>query len=155
MTWSDDKAKLNHDVLANQVGNELLSLENYPSGEARRLKKFADLEPYFRKLLTETPETLSYAAIIDCPMFNIWDADFRMKIREIADALFQATSGVSEKVKTLERMLVECIDATRDFLEIPQDQRSAEQAAQIRHKIGRLRVGISSLPSLPWTENER
>jgi len=146
MTWSEDRGRLSHDILANQITNELMTLEMNPSGETIRLNQFIQRENEFRCLLAGAPEALSEASIIDWPIFNVWDSQYRAEIRQVVHALFITKSGLNETLKDLEKNLKECLEGTRRFLDFPDDRRTSDQVISLRKKFDLLRMGISLLP---------
>ena len=146
MTWFDDRGRLNHDVLANWIENELSNIESEPDRACLRLEQFLDRENDFRRLLDEAPRALSTARILDDPLFDVWTDDIRSEIRTYANALFHATSGVPEQVISLYPLLDKCLEATRMFIATNPQKRTASQVKVMRKLFYRLRAGISSLP---------
>lgn len=149
MNWADNKARLSHDVLSNQIETELMALESEPSRDCPRLIQFVSRETEFKRLLQEAPDALSTRFIIDWPIFDVWEPDFRSYMRQIANALFHTTSGVPEKAKEVDRILDNCIVAVKKFINIQNEQKSVAQVKELRSLIEQLRKGISSLPYPP------
>lgn len=146
MTWADDRGRLNHDVLANWIENELINIESDPGQNCPRLKQFLQREQEFRRLLDEAPIALSTAAVIDGPLFDVWAAEFRSEIRTYAHAVFLATSAVPERVGALYPLLDNCLEMAKRFVATNPKRRTTAQVRDMRMQIGRLRAGISALP---------
>lgn len=149
MTWHDARAHLSHDVLSNHVENELLSLEINPSGGVIRLRQLLIREDELSGLLDGATDALSWARILDGPLFKVWDDAMRSQVKDIAHKLFVLRSGVPEKVEALRTVMAESVEEARRFLATDSQLRTKEQVAALRRQITRLRTGISSLPRDP------
>jgi hypothetical protein len=152
MTWADDRARLNHDVLSNYVENELLSLQSRPADEPARLKQFLQREGDFVSFLDRSVDALSYACVFDQPRFDAWPSPIRQDIRLVAHGLFVAYSGIPVRVSELKKALAETLSATRQFFVTPPGERAKDQVHNLRTLVARLRDGISALPRNPGEE---
>lgn len=149
MTWVDDRARLNHDVLSNYVENELLSLQSRPSDEPGRLKQFLQRESDFVSFLERSVEALSYARVVEHPRFDAWPPVMRNEVGVVAHGLFVAYSGIPVRISELKNTLAETLSAARQFLETPPGERAKNQVLNLRTLVARLRDGISALPRSP------
>lgn len=152
MTWADDRARLNHDVLSNYVENELLSLQSRPCSDTGRLSQFLQREDEFVSFLDRSTEALSYVRILDGHIFDVWTVSMRQEIRFFADALFITTSGIPTLVAEVKDLLTATLTAAREFLKTPLGDRNKEQVLSLRKMVTQLRDGISRLPRNPGEE---
>ncbi len=149
MTWADDRARLNHDVLSNYVENELLSLQSRPDDEPSRLRQFLQRESDFGSFLDRSVDALSYARVFDQSQFDVWPSPMRNDMGVVAHGLFVAYSGIPARVSELKKVLAETLSAARQFLETPPGERAKDQVLNLRTLVARLRDGISALPRNP------
>ena len=152
MTWADDRARLNHDVLSNYVENELLSLQSRPADEPGRVKQFLQRESDFVSFLDRSIEALSYARVFDHARFDAWPPPMRNDMGVVAHGLFVAYSGIPVCVSELKKALAETLSAARQFLDTPPGERAKDQVLNLRTLVARLRDGISALPRSPGEE---
>ncbi len=146
VSWTDDRARLNHDILANQLQNEVMMLQDDPQGACVRLVQWIGRENEFRCFLAESLKVLSFSRLMDLPIFDVWNSKRRQLIRSVADELFLRASTGPAAVEELESILSRTLELAREFVATPGKKRTEEQVKTLLDLIGRLSRGISMLP---------
>jgi hypothetical protein len=145
--WLDQRALLNHDILCNQLRNELCALRaDATHNAAVRLKTWPRREPEYRRLFDATLEALSPAQLVDSAVFACWNEDMKRNFRPVFHELFVATSGVAEQVRDLHQLLSKSLEGVKVYLATPQAKRTAEAVASLQTVLDALSAAISALP---------
>ena len=145
--WIDLRGVLNHDVLCNQLRNELLSLQEEPKGhEAIRLKTWVTREDEYRGFLTATVDALSPNGLISCAGLACWTEEQIRVYANVAHALFLAETDMTAIVKRLTELLAAAVCSAKRLLSTPRPERSNDMVADLSVLVDKLSEGISDLP---------
>lgn len=145
--WLDQRAVLNHDILCNQLRNELGAVRADPKRHALvRLKMWPLHEIEYRRLFDATIEVLSPVRLLDLPVFACWSDDMKTSFRPVFHELFLATTQVEAKVKALHELLGRGVEGVQAFVATPPGKRTTEQAVTLQELLDSLSAAISALP---------
>lgn len=148
--WLNQRALLNHDILCNQLRNEILSLRSDPTQtQTPRLKMWPKRKHEYEIFLDKTIEALSFASILDDHVFDSWQDSLKSTSKPIFHQLFLATTDISKRVDDLKRLLDESVEAALYFNTIEPAKRTVDMIVSLQKKVEALSNGISSLPNNP------
>ena len=146
--WLSQRDLLNHDVLCNQLRNELASLRSEPTQVITpRLSSWPKRKTEYTNFLNDTIEAISFARILDTSIFDCWGTNQKAFWEPVFHELFLATTDVREKIHDLNELLNESVEAVIHFNEISPKKRTIEMIVSLQRKLDALSAGISSLPN--------
>ena len=146
--WLNKRALLNHDILCNQIRNEIDALRRAPSeNSTTRLRMWIYRESEYQKLLNECIVALSPMQLLESELFSCWPRELKESFSPIFHELFLIMTGLEMRIAELLQVLSASIASVKAFLSIEQSMRTLDDVMQIREKLANLSEGISSLPS--------
>jgi len=145
-SWEDTRARLNHDILRNQVLNEVMALENDPARECPRLGMWLKYQDAYEKMLDDTESETGYAGILKSELFDCYDDEMRAKVSEMLEQLFLCKTNVREKVVTCRKTLEEALQATKRVLATGPEERTVSDVRNLSELLHQLSNQISALP---------
>lgn len=145
--WTSERARLNHDILCNQVLTEIASARVDPC-EASLLRLTTWLRQAFayRSFIDGTVDALDGAAFVDDRLFICWSIEQRSLFRGVFRRVFSLVNRVPERVRELHLLLSQCEEAAKDFLNMPKSQRTGAKVDALERSFERLSRAISDLP---------
>lgn len=147
--WLEQRALLNHDILCNQLRNELVALQGDPqSPDVVRLKMWLLRESEYRRFLDSTLNALSPAQLLESPHFARWAAEERVFFQLVFQELFCQTTGLGLRIEALQELLTKCVGEVGAFLEVAPVERTHDRIARLQSLLEALSLGISSLPTV-------
>jgi hypothetical protein len=145
--WSEERARLNHDILCNQVLAECATLYLEPRYTSPiRLMLWLKQLSAFRELIDKAAEALDAGEIVDTPRFVGWPSQWREIFRPVFRDSFALANAIPQKIETLRESLTESEKDVRAFLATPVEERTSEQVRRFESHLRRLSQAISSLP---------
>lgn len=145
--WINERARLNHDILCNQLLTEFLSLKQQPSEiKPIRLNLWLRQTDSYRDFINSTEDALDAGAILDTQRFSCWTDQLKQQFRQIAKILFSLSHNIAGKVAKLQQLLELCVMRTEQLLSIPQNMRTSDQFADLERDFQNLSKAISDLP---------
>jgi len=145
--WDDLRTHLNHDILRNQVLNEVLMLENSPSSSCPRLEMWIKNRKMYEQLIDNVEYETSYARVIETEIFACYSVSTKLKISDLLHPLFLRMTGVSVKKSDCRQVLHEAIEMSEKFLAKRPSERTVSEVQEIIKVLHELSTNISRLPS--------
>lgn len=145
--WSSERARLNHDVLCNQVLTELVSVRSAPRTVAPlRLAMWLRQVPAYKLLVSEAEDALDGGRIVDARMFDCWERERRELFRGVFRRVFSSANRIPELVGVISDLIVGCEKMAFAFLNTPIYDRSVADAVALESGMQHLSRAISALP---------
>jgi len=144
MTWGDSRAHLNHDVLRNQVLNEVMTLQHDAQAECPRLGIWLRNKKAYEELLDQAEAQTSYARILDVDLFDCYDAAMKAEVGDIFHALFLAETHIREKVSECRKTLEAAVRLAESL--VGKSDRSPNEVRELSSLLYTLSSQISALP---------
>ncbi|MDZ7721644.1 MAG: hypothetical protein U5R06_02160 [candidate division KSB1 bacterium] len=154
LEWENKRAYLNHDILGNQLRNEVQSLlyqKKYD--EIDRLESWLSLEDEYRKFIKNAIEYLPPTDIVDSCLFNGLNQEEKYFYKEIIYEIYMRTTKLDESVKKLDKLLTEAILSIKEFINTENSKRTDEMLLQVQKTIDSLSTEISKLPHVKKSTN--
>lgn len=146
--WQSLRERLNHDILCNQLRNELEVLRRHPGGSSlHRLEMWSKRAGEYRLLFSLSTEELSPLKLLDIDAFKCWSEEQQAIYGPVLHRMFLVNSGLEKKLETLNSLLDESLRSVRRFLDTPREKRTEEMVIQIQEKVEQLSAKISELPA--------
>jgi len=142
--WDDKRSHLNHDILRNQVLNEVMTLQDDPHGACPRLRLWLRNISAYKTLLDSAEHQTSFARILDADLFDCYDAAMKNKVGAMFHALFLRKTHFDEKIKCCRQTLDEATDLAQALVD--KSSRTAEEVQNLSRLLYRLSDEISALP---------
>ena len=145
--WQAQRALLNHDILCNQLRNELGAVRMNPQCSAVvRLKMWPQRAGEYRKFFDMAAEALSPKQILDSPAFAAWEKTRKEVFRPIIHETFLVRTDMIARVQELHELLTRSIDGVEAFLRMKPAERTLEAVAELQELLDSLSKAISALP---------
>ena len=145
--WLDRRGVLNHDILCNQLRNELSALRIEPElSNPIRLQMWLHHELEYREFFEDAFSVFSPSYLMDSPLFAQWPARDRDLFRKVFHELYILTSELPAKVQRLQELLSESIVRINGFLATTSRFRTSTAVEEIIEALECLSEEISSLP---------
>lgn len=146
--WQSQREKLNHDILCNQLRNELGTLRRDPRGNSlHRLELWPEHAKEYRQLFDSAAEALSTIRLLELPEFDCWTNEKKNCFKPVFHKIFLINSGIELKVERLNEMLNEVLTIIKKFLETPVDKRTEEMVLEMQEILDHFSAKISELPA--------
>jgi hypothetical protein len=144
--WQARREKLNHDILCNQVLNEVASLHFEPASEVHRLQLWPRHAEAYRELFKDAPVALSAKRLLELPCFDCWSQEYNDYLGMIFHAVFLLESGIEKKLDSLRALFEKSLRKTNNFISLHPDKRTGEMVDDLQQTLTALSAGISALP---------
>jgi hypothetical protein len=144
--WQSRREKLNHDILCNQLLNEVVTLQQQPASDVCRLHLWPQHAESYRKLLNDAADALSAKRLLELPCFECWSQDYKDYFGMIFHAVFLLESGIDKKLDDVRFLFEAALQQTNIFMSVAPEKRTAEMVIDLQQKLSALSAGISSLP---------
>lgn len=146
-TWTDERARLNHDILRNQVLTELAAIQAAPeSVTPHRLIGWTKQGEAYRRFFDATINALDPSDLLDSEVFRCWTHEQREHWKPIFREIFMADNRIPECVAELHRLLVVCEERGRSILALDAHARTGEMLTELEKEFLLLSRHISALP---------
>jgi len=145
--WTEKRALLNHDVLCNQLRNELAAARLDPTHHPlTRLRMWPQREQEYRQFFDAAIDAFSPVHLLGFAFFASWSAEMKCEFGPAFHELFLATSNIKADVASLHDFLNESLLEVNAFLATAAVERTVEQAGAVLARLDTLSVAISALP---------
>ena len=145
--WLGQRELLNHDVLCNQLRNELGALRADPKRAVVRLKTWPVREAEYRAFFDSSIEALSPRQFFTNQRFACWKPEMKTTFEPLFHELFMLTSNLAARVEALHQLLTQSLNAVQTFLATDAAMRNPSHVAKLQELLESLSQGISALPS--------
>ena len=145
--WAAKRALLNHDVLCNQLRNELAAArQDVTHHPLTRLQCWSKREEEYRSFFNGAISAVSWAHLLDATIFRSWTSEMRECFRPIVHECFAAATNIDFEVSELHRLLTASLEGVSTFLNTPAVLRRTEDAETVLATLDALSSAISGLP---------
>jgi len=146
--WLNQRALLNHDILCNQLRNELVSLRAEPTRtKIQRLSTWPKRKTEYMDFLNNTIDVLSFASLLDTDVFGCWSYSKKNSFKPAFHELFLNTTTILNKVTQLKRLVDLSVNSVLNFINTEPQKRTVQMIIDLQEKLETLSNGISSLPN--------
>ena len=145
--WEKHRSILNHDILCNQLRNELARLRSEPQSDTTvRLAMWPKRQREYILFFEATVAILNPERIIDSDLFLCWDNQTKKCFKVIVRNLYDSVEEIEKRVEELKSILLESIRIVDSFFSMPVDKRTEKSVVKIQEKLEELSFRISKLP---------
>ena len=145
--WLDQRALLNHDVLCNQLRNELASLRSEPTqSHTPRLSMWPKRKKEYITFLDNAINALSFSSLLDRSIFDCWSNSMKENWRPVFHGLFLNTTNIPNKIIHLKELLNDSAETVLSFSNVRPRERTLKMVVALQEKLDALSTAISSLP---------
>ncbi len=145
--WQSQRSLLNHDILCNQLRNELAALRATPrSPTVVRLRMWPLHEKEYRGFFDLTIDGLSPQQLLDMPIFAAWDQARKEAFGPLFHEIFVVVTNIAGEVRQLHELLSGSVDAVEAFLAMRPADRTSEDVERLQELLDSLSQAISTLP---------
>jgi hypothetical protein len=145
--WLGQRALLNHDVLCNQLRNELGALRADPKRTVVRLKTWPLHETEYRAFFDSSIEALSPKQFFTNQRFACWKPEMKTTFEPVFYELFMLTSNLAVRIEALHQLLTRSLNGVQTFLATDAAKRNPSHVAKLQELLESLSQEISALPS--------
>jgi hypothetical protein len=145
--WLGKRALLNHDVLCNQLRNELGALRTDPKRTVVRLKTWPLRESEYRAFFDSSIEALSPKQLFTNQRLACWKPEMKTQFEPLFHELFMLTSTLAARIATLHQLLTQSLNGVQTFLATDAAKRNPSHVAKLQELLESLSQEISALPS--------
>jgi len=145
--WMDKRTLLNHDILQNQVMNELSTLRICPQDTViRRLNQWLERKGEYEEFILSTIEALSPVQLMSTKLFDTWNVHMKKAYSELFHEIFCSVSRLDGKVRELVKKLDEAANSVSRFLDLRPEERTLAKVEELEKVLGELSNLITALP---------
>lgn len=145
--WGKKRAILNHDVLCNQLRNELARLREEPSSKTcLRIAMWPQRKDEYVDFLDSALYVLNPGEIVDTSLFNSWNPSQREQFKLYIRKLYNQLEDIEGQVVKTKALLSESISLINAFFEVSYENRTSQDIIEIQKKLEMLSKRISKLP---------
>ncbi len=145
--WQAQSTLLNHDILCNQLRNELAAVRMSPQySSVVRLKMWPQRAGEYRKFFDMAIEALSPKQVLDSPVFATWEKTRKEVFGPIIHEMFLVRSNMIARVQELHELLTRSVDGVEAFLLMKPADRTLKAVTKLQELLDSLSKAISALP---------
>ena len=145
--WEKNRSILNHDVLCNQLRNELVRLRKEPCSKSFiRIAMWPKRQDEYIDFLDSAMDVLSPGEIVDSFLFACWDSQQRELFKLLVRNLYNEVENIESQIKEAKSILTESISLIESFFSTPIERRTTQAVIKIQDKLDELSKRISKLP---------
>jgi len=146
--WAELRAVLNHDILCNQLRNELAAARLDPVHHTlTRLRMWPQREQEYRQFFDAAKDALSPVRLLDSAQFACWSDEMKCEFGPAFHELFLSTSNIAADVARLHHLLDDSLRDVNAFVATPAAERTIDGAGAVLARLDMLSTSISALPT--------
>lgn len=144
--WQSCREKLNHDILCNQVRNEVVTLRQDLTFKTHRLELWPQHAEAYRNLFENAATALSPQKLIELRCFDCWPQEYKDYFGDLFHAIFLLETEVEKEVEDLSSIFETALSEIKSFIAMPPEERTQESVLKLQQMLEALSVAISALP---------
>lgn len=149
--WTSLRARLNHDVLRNQVLTEIAAIRSAPEEvEPYRLTNWLSQTDSYLRLLQEAPRALNPGILVESYFFAHWPEAWKRDAAVIFRDLFWHAYSIEKRLHDLNTQLDLCHITVDKFLRSDRSRRTKECVLAVEAHLSAFSKCLSELPRPTW-----